>query len=144
VKCDVRLPYRMYVASLHFVFTLFGVSCRDNSYLLLMVEEIRWFHQLIGFGIVEIPFLYLQCFFASKVGFSLDFFEASTYQLSGWRLVTQQVESNNAMANQPATRRIPKWQVMTLLMFCLVMIYDRGSLNYPFLEESNNANVWWF
>ena len=30
VKCDVRLPYRMYVASLHFVFTLFGVSCRDN------------------------------------------------------------------------------------------------------------------
>ena len=30
VKCDVRLPYRMYVASLHFVFTLFGVSCREN------------------------------------------------------------------------------------------------------------------
>ena len=33
MKCDVRLPYRMYVASLHFVFTLFGVSCRDISIL---------------------------------------------------------------------------------------------------------------
>ena len=33
MKCDVRLPYRMYVASLHFVFTLFGVSCRDNFFL---------------------------------------------------------------------------------------------------------------
>ena len=30
VKCDVRLPYRMHVVWLHFVFTLFGVSCRDN------------------------------------------------------------------------------------------------------------------
>ena len=32
VTCDVSLPYRMYVASLHFVFTLFGVSCRDNVF----------------------------------------------------------------------------------------------------------------
>ena len=32
MTCDVRLPYRMYVVSLHFVFTLFGVSCRDNLF----------------------------------------------------------------------------------------------------------------
>ena len=35
MKCDVRLPYRMYVASLHFVFTLFGVSSRDNLFVVV-------------------------------------------------------------------------------------------------------------
>ena len=29
MKCDVRLP-RIHLASLHFAFTLFGVSCRDK------------------------------------------------------------------------------------------------------------------
>ena len=41
MKCDVRLPYRMYVASLHFVFTLFGVSCRDNE-LVQVVGDAGW------------------------------------------------------------------------------------------------------
>ena len=36
VKCDVRL-LRIYLASLHFVFTLFGVSCRNNIFQYTMV-----------------------------------------------------------------------------------------------------------
>ena len=40
MKCDVRLPYRMYVVSLHFLFTLFGVSCRDNFLIDLGLDSV--------------------------------------------------------------------------------------------------------
>ena len=62
MKCDVRLPYRMYVVSLHFVFTLFGVSCRDNfrrflKYIPTQTQFFglyRWFQRvLLGFYLLR-------------------------------------------------------------------------------------------